>query len=170
MKKQIKNYEGLYEIDNLGNIFSTPRKGTKGGLISKITDQYFEVVLCKDSKNARFNLHRLLAEHFIDNPLNLPQVNHIDGNKFNNDLSNLEWCTASQNQLHAIRLGLKLPAKGSKNGNSKLKEQDVFEIRNIAKQRGRHYNRKELAEKYNVSICTIKEIVNKRKNSWANVY
>ncbi len=170
MKMQIKNYEGLYEIDNFGNVYSAPRKGTKGGILKPINDEYVEIVLSKNRKSMRYNLHRLLAIHFIPNPNNYPQVNHIDGNKFNNSIENLEWCNNSQNQLHAIKLGLKIPAKGSKNGNSKLKEQDVIEIRNIAKERGRRYNRKELSLRYGVSICTIKEIVNHRKNIWANVY
>jgi hypothetical protein len=170
MKKYIKNYEGLYEIDIEGNIYSIARKGTKGGLIKIIKDEYFEVVLCKNGKCKRFNLHRLISETFIENKFNLPQINHIDGNKFNNNILNLEWCNNSENQLHAYALGLRKKMSGSKNGNSKLKELDVIEIRKVAKEKGKHYGRKELAVKYNVSECTIKEIVNHRKNLWANVY
>lgn len=170
MRVQVKGYEGLYEIDREGNIYSIPRQGTKGGLIKSIVDEYIEVVLCKKCKHTRFNLHRIIAIHFIENPENYPQVNHIDGNKFNNAISNLEWCNNSQNQLHAIKLGLKVGCKGSENGNSKLTELEVLSIRQIAKERGRYYNRKELANRFNVSECTIKEIVNKRKNCWKNVY
>jgi len=170
MKKQIIGYEGLYEIDIEGNINSIARKGTKGGKISLIKDEYYEVVLCKNSKMKRFNLHRLIAIHFIDNPNNYTQVNHIDGNKFNNDISNLEWCNNSMNQLHAYKNGLRISAHGSKNGNSKLNENDIIAIRKVASESGRYYGRKILAEKYNVSEAHIKDIVNKRRNIWKYVY
>jgi hypothetical protein len=169
MKKQIIGYEGLYEIDSSGNIYSIARKGTKGGKVSLIKDEYFEVVLCKNSKMKRFSLHRLIAIHFIDNPKNYNQVNHIDGNKFNNDISNLEWCNNSQNQLHAYKTNLRIPAAGSKNGNAKLTENDVKEIRDFANASGRYYGRKKLAEKYNISEAHVKDIVNKRKNIWGHV-
>jgi hypothetical protein len=169
MKKQIIGFEGLYEIDQYGNVYSIARKGTKGGKISLIQDEYFEVVLCKKSKMKRFSLHRLIAIHFIDNPNNYDQVNHIDGNKFNNDISNLEWCNNSQNQLHAYKNKLRIPAFGSRNGNSKLNEDDIREIRNVASSSGRYYGRKQLAEKYNISEAHIKDIVTKRKNIWNHV-
>ena len=170
MKKQIIGFEGLYEIDIQGNVYSIARKGTKGGKISLIKDEYFEVVLCKDSKMKRFSLHRLIAIHFIENPNNYVQVNHIDGNKFNNDVSNLEWCSNSQNQIHAYKTGLRISAHGSKNGNSKLSENDIEEIRKIASSSGRYYGRKQLAERYNVSEGHIKDIVTKRRNIWNHVH
>lgn len=73
-------------------------------------------------------LHRLVAEHFIPNPLGLPQVNHIDGNRLNNAASNLEWCSASDNVLHAYAAKLKTNA-GVKNPISKLTEDQVRAIR-----------------------------------------
>ena len=170
MKKQIINYEGLYQIDELGNVYSEPRKGTKGGLISWIKDEYYEVALSKNMILKRFSLHRLLAIHFIPNLNNYNQVNHIDGNKYNNDLSNLEWCNNSMNQLHAYKKGLRISAHGSKNGNSKLNENDIVEIRKVASESGRYYGRKKLAEKYNVSEAHIKDIVTKRRNIWKYVH
>lgn len=68
---------------------------------------YFGVRLCKDNKQERFLVHRLVANAFIPNPNNLPIINHIDGVKANNNVNNLEWCTYSHNNKEAYRLGLK---------------------------------------------------------------
>jgi len=125
-------------------------------------------VCSSDLKTKKKRLHRLLAINFIPNPKNKPQVNHIDGNKHNNSLSNLEWVTRGENIKHAYDNGLLRPKKGSLNGNSKLTEKDVIDIRAVAKERGRHYGRKELSLRYGVSECTIKEVVNRRRNNWSN--
>lgn len=68
--------------------------------------------LCVDLNSKSFRIHRLVALAFIPNPENKPQVNHIDGNKCNNNVSNLEWCTNSENQLHAFKHNLQKPHKG----------------------------------------------------------
>jgi len=68
--------------------------------------KYLKVILCNNGVYKTMKIHRLLALHFIPNPENLPQVNHIDGKKDNNSLDNLEWCTAQQNVIHAHRTGL----------------------------------------------------------------
>ncbi|UUW40520.1 homing endonuclease [Enterococcus phage vB_Efm_LG62] len=101
--KDIKGYEGLYQVSNLGRV-----KRLKGKYISterilkptKHTTGYLRVKLCKN--NVRFNkkIHRLVAEAFIPNPENKPQVNHIDEDKTNNIISNLEWMTAKENINH----------------------------------------------------------------------
>jgi hypothetical protein len=96
-------------------------------------------------------------------------VNHKDGNKQNNSISNLEYCTRSENCLHAVRTGLWEIKHGSKNGNSKLTESDVIAIRKHANENGRYYGRKKLAEQYNVSEAHIKDIVTKRRNTWKYV-
>ena len=111
--KPIKGYEGLYEISNLGNVKSlgrTDRFNKKWGCrIMKPTyvgKHYKMVRLCKDGKTKNKKVHRLVAEAFIPNPDGKPQVNHIDGNKDNNIVSNLEWVTNSENQIHARANGL----------------------------------------------------------------
>lgn len=106
--KEIKGYEGKYIISNLGKVISLPRyKQNKSKLqyvepkeIKPYVNQrngYVYVYLCNEGKEKNIRLHRLVAEAFLDNPYQLPQINHIDGNKQNNQVSNLEWCTASYN-------------------------------------------------------------------------
>ena len=93
--KPIKGYEGYYTVNPHGDVFSL-----KSGKIMKpcrSNNGYMQVHLTKDGTTKSFKIHRLVAEAFIPNPLNLPQVNHIDENKENNEAWNLEWCTASYN-------------------------------------------------------------------------
>lgn len=114
--KPIIGYEGLYEISNLGNVRSMERrvnvahKGFKGTrlLKSKIMKPYnyfgyFGVALCKNKKYKQLLIHRLVAQAFIPNPDNLPCVNHIDENKQNNCVENLEWCTYAYNDNYGNR-------------------------------------------------------------------
>lgn len=93
--RDIKGYESLYAVTSCGKIFSyrkkkflSPRKNNSG---------YLRVALYKDGKAKDFLVHRLVAEAYLPNPANLPQVNHIDEDKTNNALLNLEWCTAAEN-------------------------------------------------------------------------
>ena len=93
--KDIKGYEGLYGITTEGKVWSYKRKKfLKPG---DIGDGYLQVILYKDRERKFFLIHRLVAEAYIPNPENLPQVNHKDENKANNCLQNLEWCDASYN-------------------------------------------------------------------------
>ena len=104
---EISGYNGIYEISSFGNVISNnfgKRKILKHGLM---TSGYKMVSLKNDGKQKIFSIHRLMAIAFLPNENNLPQVNHKDGNKLNNDLSNLEWCTQSQNMKHMYDSGLK---------------------------------------------------------------
>lgn len=107
--KDVKNYEGAYMVSNLGRIKSLPRKGTKGNILnpSRNNKGYCTVELTFKGKNRSTFVHRVVAENFIPNLKNLPEVNHIDGNKLNNNVENLEWVTKGQNQIHAYKTGLR---------------------------------------------------------------
>lgn len=109
--RSIKGYEGLYLISNLGNIKSvtkvvnSPRQksyNVEGKMLKKIVNQtgYYKRALCKDSNVKHFVLHRLVAETFVLNHDNKPFVNHIDGNRLNNNAWNLEWVTSRENNSH----------------------------------------------------------------------
>ena len=113
--KDIKGYEGLYQVSNLGRVKSLERvvdyghmKCVRKGRIVKQfnTKDYNNVKLHKDGIRTIYLAHRLVATAFIPNPDNLPVVNHKDGDKTNNCVDNLEWCTASDNVKHAIQTGL----------------------------------------------------------------
>lgn len=107
--KDVQGYEGLYQISNLGRVKSL-YKNTKI-LMPRLNNRGYQyVMLFKDKKYKHFLVHRLVAQTFIPNPDKLPQVNHIDENKENNCVSNLEWCTNIYNNLYrgkAKRVGIK---------------------------------------------------------------
>ncbi len=93
--KYIEGYEGHYMIDTHGNVFSLKRQKTM--IPCKSSNGYMQVHLTKDGITKSHKIHRLVAQSFIPNPNNLPQVNHIDENKSNNTAWNLEWCTQTYN-------------------------------------------------------------------------
>ena len=99
--KDIKGYEGLYQISNYGRIYSL-----KKGIIkrSSLNRGYVCIRLYKNGKGKPYSVHRLVAKHFIPNPNNYPCVNHKDENPSNNCVSNLEWCTYSYNNTYGSRL------------------------------------------------------------------
>ena len=108
--RDIKGYEGKYQISNMGNVVSLKyhrgesSKQLKPRYPKPPHNEYGYVVLSKDNKVQHFYLHRLVAEHFISNPENKPYVNHKDGNKHNNNVDNLEWVTPLENTLHAYNI------------------------------------------------------------------
>lgn len=101
MTEEWKPIKGLhYEVSSLGNVRNSESYKSISQL-DKNREGYIRVNLFSNGKKKRYFIHRLVAEAFIPNPENKPQVNHKDGNKQNNELSNLEWVTNSENQLHS---------------------------------------------------------------------
>jgi hypothetical protein len=177
--KDIKDYEGLYQVSSLGNVKSIDRaiSSKNGKRIFNVNGKplkgfankngYKRVHLTKEHKGKSYFVHRLVAFNFLDKPNYKCEVNHIDGNKFNNFISNLEWVTHSENLQHAFDNGLAKKMMGSKNHKAKLNEDDVREIRKIASQK-RNYGRKDIAKKYGVTEKHIQDIVNS-KTLWNHV-
>ena len=155
--KPVKGYEGLYEVSNTGLVYSHKREKLMKPIITE--KGYCVVVLRQDNIAHKCRIHRLVAEAFIPNPDNLPEVNHIDGDKQNNSLDNLEWCTRSENILHAYRTGLEKSIKGAKHHKSKLTQEQANYIRDVYKKRDPVYGGVALASKFNVHICTIMNII-----------
>lgn len=115
--REIKGFEGRYAVSNLGRVKSLPRLvnnhtgeiNLKGKILKQRPDNkgYMRIDIKDNSGKKKYmGIHRVVALTFIDNPLNKPQVNHIDGNKSNNNVDNLEWVTNSENQIHAYKRGL----------------------------------------------------------------
>lgn len=104
---RIKGFED-YAVDEFGNVFSYKYGKTRKLSQSKNTKGYTQVNLSLDGKMYPKRVHRLVAEAFIPNPCNFPEVNHIDGDKSNNSVSNLEWCDGKYNVKHSWQIGLRL--------------------------------------------------------------
>lgn len=155
--KDVKDFEGLYQVSNLGNVKRLAGKyALTERLISRNIDRYGYVkrVLCKDSKMFYFTEHRLVAIAFIENPNNKATVNHINGIKTDNKVENLDWNTNVENIQHAIDTGLK-DQKGIKHHKCKLTEEQVLEIREIGFSKTRTY----LSKKYGVCRNSIFGII-----------
>jgi len=128
-----------YYVSSCGKVF-----GCKGNEMKQtVTNRgYKRITLSIDGKEERWSVHRLVALLFVPNPEQKPQVNHIDGNKENNDASNLEWCTASENNKHAFRTGLKKNLVKGKYGKDHIASKPI-----VCVETGRVYNcQREVAE------------------------
>ena len=128
MWKDITGFESAYEISDSGVVRSKDRmcvdsigrkRFRKGQVLNPYiaSNGYYVVTLAKDGEKVQKCLHRLIAEHFIPNTNNLPQINHKDGNKLNCSIDNLEWVSAKDNTIHAYRHGLINHVRGKKHPN-----------------------------------------------------
>jgi len=124
---------------------------------------YYYVHLSIYGKSKTMRIHRLVAETYILNPMNYPVINHKDGNKLNNNVSNLEWCTVKENTNHAINF-LGNSRTGEHNPNAKLNKQDVDWIRKNYVPRDKKLGRSSICEKYNLSKAQFRRII--KNLSW----
>lgn len=122
---------------------------------------YKIIKLTKDKKESHLYVHKLVAQAFIPNPENKPQVNHINGNKINNCVNNLEWVTAKENIEKAIETGL-IKADGCNNYRSKFSPEDIREIRANYKPQDEVWGVKALTKKYNCNRSTIFSILSRK--------
>ena len=167
MRKPVKYLEDLYEVDENGNVYSLPRlkKTPTTTYISKERKLkpydngygYMLVDLRKYGKRYMTLVHKLVADAFIPNPNNLPQINHKDGDKSNNCVSNLEWCTCSENQFHAFKHNLK--PQGPNHPNAKFSFGDVDYIRSVYRKGEIGHGVYTIAKQFGVSPSTIRQIV-----------
>ena len=160
--RDIPGFEGFYKASTLGRIKSLARRGTYERILNPIINHsgYYNVSLSKYGKSKNYLVHQLVAKTFIPNPLNLIQINHKDGDKLNNKIDNLEWCTVQENITHSIETGLKPDDKGCNNIHSKFNPEDIAWIRRNYIEKDPVYGCKALAKKFNVGKATISDIIN----------
>ncbi len=172
--KYIEGCEGIYQVSNYGDARSVNRAilhwaGGRSNIIGRKlkphinSNGYKQIVLSIKGKTKSVILHKLVANTFIKKSKNNLQVNHIDGNKLNNFVSNLEFVTAKDNMLHAYKIGLR--NNGSKHHLSKLTETKVLLIRK--KYKPRTVSCAKLASEFGVSRGCVSAIIN--RYSWNHI-
>lgn len=153
----LENFYKGYRVDREGYIISKRfNRPLKYNILQK---GYAANKLRVDGKYEDVLVHRIIAKMFVPNPENKPQVNHKDGNKLNNCYDNLEWCTASENQIHAIENNL--ASIGEDKPQSKLTEGEAIEIKYSS------MSQRKLAKKYNISRSVVADIKSKRR--WKHI-
>lgn len=166
--RPVPGHEGLYSVTSHGRVFSHRYKmGDRTVELSQTThpEGYKRVKFPLGYPGSHIKVHRLVAMAFHPNQNNLPQVNHLDGNKGNNHYLNLEWTDNSGNQRHAFDMGLQSDRKGEAHNMHKLTEKDVYEIRELL-QKG-DMTLKAIGDIFGVSMYCIHDI--KRGRSWTHL-
>lgn len=167
----IKGWNGKYQISNHGRLKSINGKFKKmfpGGFITVGTigdTGYYSLTLRRPGKVWRIRNHTLVAEHFLHKPKidGRITVNHKDGNKLNNHVSNLEWLSAGDNVKHAVRTGL-LNIKGERHPNAKLTSDKVIEIRRLRKEL--NYTHQRLADMFGINRRQAGDVINGVNWGW----
>lgn len=166
----IKNnrFKDFYEVSNLGRVRSwrrylDRRRRDEPIILCQSYDKagYCSVVLCDRQERVNFKVHRLVAHEFISNFQNRPDVNHIDFDKKNNKLDNLQWVTKSENVMHSVRAGKWGDRSGEKNGANKWSEAQIRII--VAECNEGILFKKDVAKKYNMNSSHLSEILNGKR-------
>lgn len=160
----IKNFEGRYLISNTGKVVSINGRHKGERILPTVIDKfgYRSTTLRKKPLKRCVRIHTLVAEAFIEKPKENYVVNHKDGNKLNNCISNLEWVSAAENCKHAVATGL-LNLKGEKHPQSKLTNEKVRQIRLMAQQGLTH---QAISDKVGISRRHITDIINRICWGW----
>lgn len=178
--KWIEGYEGLYEISNEGNVRSyvkgigrwfkphslAPR--TYRASTPRHPKQYLQIRLKGDTTRIYKTIHRLVADAFVPNSLRLPVVHHVNGNKYDNRAANLQWVTYRENNIHALRTGLRRPLpvrRGERARSAKLTESDVREIRRLHRDLG--IGSRKLTRQFPINRSSVVKVL--RGDSWKHV-
>lgn len=167
--KDVVGYEGLYEVSTHGIVRSVDRRVAlrgnlmqlkKGKALKPAKDKlgYLNCALSKFNKLKSFKVHRLVAIAFLPNPYNLPEVNHLDCNKLNNHVSNLEWCDRLHNMRHAFKNNLVPKLSRDKHGKSVVKTKDFDSIKEF---RNSGVPVASIAKMYNCSVDVIYRVTKK---------
>lgn len=173
--KDIEGFEGVYQVSSFGRIKSMGRvidrdKMGKLVIFEKILNPHIDQVgyprlyLYKKNFKRRESVHRLVAFAFIPNTDNKPHINHINGEKTDNRVENLEWCTQKENVRHGFKIGLSCAIRGQDVVTAKIKNSDVPVIKKMRSE-GAFYH--VIAKKFNVSVSCIRWIVS--GINWAHI-
>lgn len=163
--KIIDGYNNAYQISNLGNVRSIHKSKKILKTDKDDPDRYVSVTLYLSvGKRKKEKIHRLIAKAFIPNPENKSQVNHINGNKKDNSIENLEWVTPSENVIHSYKTGLQKPTRGTDSCRAKLTEENII---NIRKEWDDEKQLPYLSNKYGVAKTTIHAIV--KRYTWKHI-
>ena len=159
-----------YDVTKSGRVISYRRNSKGMELKASLNNRgYLCVTLYNNDGKTGFLVHRLVAEVFIRNPKKGEQINHKNGIKTDNRVSNLEWLTCKENIRHAYKTGIvdtsKKSFKGATNGNSKLTKKDVLQIRSLYK--NPNISTREISESYSISLNYVYNIVKKR--NWNHI-
>lgn len=158
MWKDVPALSGRYEASETGEIRNKTTKHIRKQRMNKYG--YCQINISRNDGTGKSNtmlVHKLIAETFIPNPDQLPEVNHIDGDKSNNHVSNLEWCTKSDNQKHAHKLGLSHVYHGEDHPCAKLTNEEVKQVKQMYME---GVSQQKIADFFHVSNTTVRRVLN----------